>query len=232
MTLDDGLTSDEPGLPRPWEQQPREPQAAYYCFCLYRDLSPLERSASRVRSDLVDKGGRSRSLRHLEEIRSKWHWVERVKAWDAHQDDVQRRAQIQEHIVMGQRQATDARALQMAMMAPVRELLRRLADVIDSEQLRRLTLADLLVLSVQTGRVWPTAMRAERLARGAPTPDYGQFLDEPDEAPPPGAIFDAEPHLAEIWLAMQEAGIEPRALRELEPPPTNGAEPSNGVVPE
>lgn len=210
MTLDDGLTGDEPGLPRPWEQQTGETDRAYYVFQIYRDLHPLERSASRVRSDLMEQEGRRRSLRWLEEYRSRWAWVDRAKAWDRHQDDVRRRAQIQEHIVMGQRQATEAQALQAAMMIPVRELLKRMTDVMEADAIKRLSVADLMTLAVMTGRVWPTAMRAERIARGAPTPDYGAFLDDPEDADRAGdVVLDTPAHLAEVWLAMEEAGLAP-----------------------
>ena len=111
---------------------------------------------------------------------------------------------------MGQRQATEAQAISAAMMIPIRELLRRMTDVMSADQIRQLGLGDLLVLSVQTGRVWPAAMRAERIARGAPTPDYGSFLDDPeDEGRAAEAVLDSPEHLAEVWLAMEEAGLAP-----------------------
>jgi hypothetical protein len=181
-----------------------------------------------VRSDLVSDASRTRgrSKRQIETYRSRFLWVARTKAWDAHQDEVRRRAQIQEHIVMGQRQATEAQAISAAMMIPIRELLRRMTDVLEVDQIKRLKLGDLLLLSVQTGRVWPQTMRAERLARGAPTPDYGAFLDDPEDGDSlAGSVLDDERHLGEVWLAMEEAGLSPRQ-RAL--PPADDAIESNG----
>jgi hypothetical protein len=215
----DGMQTDEPGLPRPWERQPDESRPAYYAFTVYRDLPPLERSGSRVASEC----GRSGTL--ISRWRGQWAWVERSRAWDGHQDAVRRRAQLVEATKMGERQARHAQALQQAMIAPVHELLRRLGDVLEADQLKRLTIGDLMLLSVQTGRVWPAAARAERLARGAPAADYAQFLPGEDDADlAPAEVADTDEHLAEVWLAMSEAGLEPRL--QLPSPPddasTNG----------
>lgn len=214
------MLSDEPGLPRPWERQPAESKQAYYCFTVYRDLPPLERSGSRVASEC------SRTPRLISRWRADWSWVERSRAWDAHQDAVRRRGQLVEATKMGERQARHAQALQQAMIAPVHELLRRLGDVLEADQLKRLTIGDLMLLSVQTGRVWPAAARAERLARGAPQTDYAQFLPSDDDGElVPAEVADTDEHLAEVWLAMSEAGLEPRLQLPPAPAEENG---SNG----
>lgn len=196
-----GATLTDEGR-HPWDRQPGEGDSAYYCFTVYRDHGPLNRSASRVVSECA------RPLSLVTRWRSRWYWVERARAWDAMKDDEKRREQVQEAIDMGRRQATEARALSQAMMIPIREVLRRMSDVLEVEQIKRLSFADLLVLSVQTGRVWPVAMRAERLARGAPTPDYGAFLETDDETGEAN-VLDSEQHLREVWRAMEEAGLTP-----------------------
>jgi hypothetical protein len=203
---------------KPWDRQPNESDTAYYCFTVYRDDGALNRSGSRV----VSECGRPLSL--VQRWRSRWWWVERARAWDAYQDDLRRREVIAESIAMGQRQATEARAIQQAMMVPVRELLRRMTDILEVDAVRRMSLADLMVLSVQTSRLWPAAAHAERVARGAPTPDYGAYDVETEGEVVAPAAFDVEPHLAEVWLAMEEAGLRPRLAPPLELPPgeTNG----------
>lgn len=208
--MTDGLTSDEPGLPRPWEQQTGETDIAYGAFVIYRDLPTEQRSASRVRSEY------GRSERLVERWRSRWFWVERARAWDAKLDAENRRAQVAARVKMGERQAVHAEMLQRALIAPVQALLVKLADLIDREELGRLTVPELLALSVMAGRVWPLAARAERDARGAPVPEY---QPEPGDGDGGGAIADVpdtEDELAATWAALESAGLVPRP-RELGP---------------
>lgn len=205
---------------KPYDRQPGEGDSAYYCFSVYRDHGPLARSASRV----VSECGRALTL--VERWRARWYWVERARAWDAMKDEERRREQVQEAIDMGRRQATEARAISQAMMLPVRELLRRSADVLEVEAIKRLSLPDLILLAASTSRIWPVAMRAERLARGAPTPDYGAFLESDDETGE-ASVLDSEAHLREVWRAMEEAGLSP-VPKQLAPAPIE--EPTNGHV--
>lgn len=216
-----GATLTDDGR-KAWDRQPGEGDSAYYCFTVYRDHGPLARSASRV----VSECGRSLSL--VERWRARWYWVDRARAWDAAQDEIRRREQVQESIDMGRRQATEARAISQAMMIPVRELLRRMGDIMEVEQIKRLSLGDLLVLSIQTGRVWPVAMRAERLARGAPTPDYGAFMETDDETGE-ASVLDSEAHLREVWRAMEEAGLSP-VPKAIAPAPVVDVVETNGHV--
>jgi hypothetical protein len=210
--VSDGLTSDQPGLPRPYEQQVGETDVAYGAFVVYRSMPTNERSASRVASEY------SRHVRLITRWRSRWFWVERARAWDAKVDEENRRAQVAARVKMGERQAVHAEMLQRALIAPVQALLVKLADLIDREELGRLTVPELLALSVMTGRVWPAAARAEREARGAPVPEY----DPPAEGDvaEPATVLDSEEELAEIWLALEAAGLAPKP-RELGPG-TNG----------
>ena len=63
-----------------WQQLPHETDKAYQAFVVYRNLDPKERSLSRVVSEL----GKSRAL--IERWSAGWSWVERARAWDAHQE--------------------------------------------------------------------------------------------------------------------------------------------------
>jgi membrane peptidoglycan carboxypeptidase len=77
-----------------WEQQPKEAANAYAAFKLYHQLGP-ERSISRVRSEIGEgsvEGLSVKSLRWLESWSSRWSWVERARAWDAHLEAIRQQA--------------------------------------------------------------------------------------------------------------------------------------------
>lgn len=79
---------------QPWERQPKESDAAWRAFQVYRDLphlppdqSPVSRSQRAVSTRLYP--GRSPAKGVVKEIggwSSKWRWIERVNAYDAHLD--------------------------------------------------------------------------------------------------------------------------------------------------
>jgi hypothetical protein len=88
-TVDDGVI----GLlmPRnketaPWGQQVDESAPAFAAFVTYRDLDPKERSIDAV----VQKLHKSRTL--IGRWSGRWEWVRRIRAYDAHVDDIKRQA--------------------------------------------------------------------------------------------------------------------------------------------
>lgn len=66
-----------------WEKSDDESAKAYHAFCVYRDMSPFERSYQKV-ADVV-YGKESGNVRQIERWGSKFAWVARVDAWDSHQ---------------------------------------------------------------------------------------------------------------------------------------------------
>jgi hypothetical protein len=72
----------------PWEPQQKESMPAYAAFAEYRDLGP-ERSIEAVSRKV------SKSLPLLKRWSSRWSWVERAKAYDAHLDEIRRTAREQ-----------------------------------------------------------------------------------------------------------------------------------------
>lgn len=89
---------DEPR--QPWERQPKESDAAWRCFQLYRDLphlpkddDPKPRSQREVATRLYP--GRSPTATRTKEIgtwSAKWDWVVRANAYDTHIDRIEREA--------------------------------------------------------------------------------------------------------------------------------------------
>lgn len=91
---------DEPR--QPWERQPKESDAAWRSFQLYRDLphlpkddKPMPRSQREVATRLYP--GRSPTATRTKEIgewSAKWDWVNRVNAYDTHIDRIERESFI------------------------------------------------------------------------------------------------------------------------------------------
>lgn len=179
-------------LPDLWERQPRESEQAYYAFCLYRDQE-TPRGLPAVVSGCTD-AGKPKSYALIKRWSAAWFWRDRARAWDRHQEEHVRRAQIKATKDMARRQARDAQAFQAVLIAPVEVLLRRLADPTRRQEIEQLSTGELVQLSVLTGRLFPRIALTERLARGAPIQDLTQFLDEDTgeitEGPSPRETYD------------------------------------------
>jgi hypothetical protein len=65
-----------------WEMQPGETEISFRAFCLYRDMG-----ADRRLHDVVKVLGKRENYRvQICKWSSDHHWVQRVRAWDSHQD--------------------------------------------------------------------------------------------------------------------------------------------------
>lgn len=65
----------EEGEPTPWDKRYKESMRHWRYFMVYRDMWP------RSLSTVAKKVGCGAS--NIEKLSSRWHWVERAKAWDA-----------------------------------------------------------------------------------------------------------------------------------------------------
>lgn len=65
-----------------WEMQPGETECAFRAFCLYRDMG-ADRRLKDVAS-VLEK--RPEYIAQVGRWSSDHHWVQRVRAWDSHQD--------------------------------------------------------------------------------------------------------------------------------------------------
>jgi hypothetical protein len=83
----------------PWERQPEESAKAFAYFSIYRDLDPLERSIKAVAEKV------ERSYSTIEKACSRYGWVDRAKAWDAHCDEHKRKKRLKEVEKMNARHA-------------------------------------------------------------------------------------------------------------------------------
>jgi hypothetical protein len=74
---------DTLGEGAPWDRQAGETVRAWAAFRAYRDQPGQERSIARVPAILSKGPGYGRVC---ERFSSRWRWVDRLKAWDAHID--------------------------------------------------------------------------------------------------------------------------------------------------
>ncbi len=129
-----------------WERLPNESSKAYQAFCIYRDLG-AERSLDKVAQNRGKPGSRS----WLDSWSTKYHWVERARAYDDYLEREKRKEQEKAILEMVDRHIKEAMALQQ-------KALERLKTLNPDE----LTTRDVLNYLLE-------AMKVERLSRGEPT---------------------------------------------------------------
>jgi len=129
-----------------WERLPNESSKAYQAFCIYRDLG-VERSLEKVAQNRGKPGSRS----WLDSWSTKYHWVERARAYDDYLEQEKRKEREKAILEMVDRHIKEAMALQQ-------KALERLKTLNPDE----LTTRDVLNYLLE-------AMKVERLCRGEPT---------------------------------------------------------------
>jgi len=135
-------------MTEPWERQPGESSKAFYAFTIYRDLGP-KRSLRRA-AEIYYSGKSKVNLGQIEYWSYKYHWVERVQAWDDYQDRLKREAHLKAVEEMADRHVR----LALALQAKAAERLKQLpAEKIGPAQLVRMIRA---------------GVEIERKARGLP----------------------------------------------------------------
>lgn len=109
-----------------YERQPRETDKSWAAFKAYRNMDASERSLRRL---VVEHYGKERGtkefryrLRAVGNLSSRWRWRERVEAWDAYLDEVDRRERERAIREMNERHVRMARALIRAAADGLREL--------------------------------------------------------------------------------------------------------------
>lgn len=138
-------THDEPA---PWERQRGESAKAFAAFAHYRDMGPGR--SLRGLHGILNRNNIATNLRQLATWSSRWHWVERTKAWDAELDWKARETQLAEIQKMRERHTREAMALQEKALARLRNM--------DASEL---SANDVL-------RYFVEATKLERVSRGEP----------------------------------------------------------------
>ena len=143
-----------------WDRRLDETSKAFAAFVAYRDLGP-KRSTALVVQEL----GKSRAL--ISRWSARHEWVERATAFEERVDGARQGTYLDEISKMAERHARYAQSGLEALMAPIRELQRRIAlekidfTKIDDEQL--------LTISRLSAAALANVANLERLTRGLPT---------------------------------------------------------------
>lgn len=165
-------------MPAPWERRSDESPKAFHAFATYRDLGPA-RSLDRARQALGKNAAGYKRL--LDEWSSKYAWVERVAAWDAHHDALARERFTLEWQARRQQIAKDAERDQEASSLLVRALSDRFErDPASLGALDELSADALATLALAAARTRKHSVAVEMLARGVLRAETGN--EEEDEA--------------------------------------------------
>lgn len=105
---------------KPWLRQRGESSRVYRYFEVYRDLGP-ERSLEKVRQEF-GKRSVNISLRRLERLSVRYHWVERAAAWDDYQARLLAEQRTREYQERQMRLAAYGRYLQEKAMQAARRV--------------------------------------------------------------------------------------------------------------
>lgn len=158
-------------MPEPWERQPNEPPKAWNAFRIYRDLDPTERSTDKVRKILGLK-----TDRHIQEWCSRCNWVERVAAYDGHQDVLRLGRIERERQAASDRRIQLAKNMQLVGGAAIQDIGKKIQDVLkhnaglkpgeDPKPLPQISLKD-------AQRLIDAGIKLERLESGLTTGNTG-----------------------------------------------------------
>lgn len=134
---------------KPWEKQEGESSKAFEAFAMYRDLG-LKRTQAEVGRQL----GKSENLMNRWSMR--YDWVKRAEAWDAEQDRILAKAQLDDIKKMRKRHADVASAM---IIKAAKALQRIPEDEIKAGDISRMV---------------DVASKLERISRG----DVGEVVEE------------------------------------------------------
>lgn len=105
-------------------------------------------------------------------------WQDRLSAWEEEQERIKRLEHKKAIIRAADRHAKHSQMIQIALMQPVAELLRRWED--DPEIIKKVSIDDLVFITRKAGQILPNVQKAERLALGLPT-EIHELQDMTDE---------------------------------------------------
>jgi len=147
----------------PWTRQPDETDLAWSRFNWYRDQGP-----GRRRADFLQHF--SLSVPTLDALMRKYNWTQRLVAFDQYEDRLyrlQREMAIRE---MAERHGTQTIEAIESLSVPFKAIAQRMQDDPDLvSDLSKRDFKELMRMAASAGRILPSLMSAERLARGMPT---------------------------------------------------------------
>ena len=164
LTPDPHTLDVAPNYLEPWNRLADETDRAWEVFLYYRDLGPGRTQTAVGKHFGINLNGIQANYVN------KYDWKERVLSYDQHEDrlyNAKRATGIKE---MATRHSNDLVGFLDALAIPFRALQAKLeSDPEALEDLSESTVKQLIDLSVKAGRIIPSMMAAERVARGMPS---------------------------------------------------------------
>ena len=150
-----------PTNPEPWLRQPGESKVAFEAFTVYR-----EQTGRRSMRMVAQRLGKSITL--MTRWAARWHWTQRVRAWDDHLAAIDVEEQRHEIRATRKRAAQQLRAKAQTLMLPDMWLSKRIQEAggdLD-KVFPGVTPLDMLIQSARSASALPNILRAEALALG------------------------------------------------------------------
>lgn len=211
--LDSALTSpldlDAPDLPsaplatsppldstddEPWGRQRAETDRQWELFSYFMSLPHSQRTLTNVAKEY------GLHLSGVKEVAAKRDWKVRVAQWDQHQSRIFQLARTEAIRDMVTRHATDVQNIITLLQLPFQAIARKLEyepGLVD--ELSERDMQALVNMATKAGRLIPSMMNAERLARGMPTEvhEHGGEVIQRHEM--------SRDHIAETLAALQRS---------------------------
>jgi hypothetical protein len=111
-----------------YERQPKEPDRAWFAFVIYRDMGldrTLAKTAEIYRERYGVQGKPESTERQMQGWSPRWHWRDRVEAWDMELDRLKRKKEIVAVQEMHQRHLALAKGLQTLGSLGLQSLIER-----------------------------------------------------------------------------------------------------------
>jgi hypothetical protein len=163
LPLDEATLAVADNYHEPWSRLPDETDRGWDVFKYHRDQGP-----ARVLKESAAHFGVGPAA--LWKFSATYDWVERLRAFDQHEDrlyNARRATAIKE---MAERHGDQIQGYLEALAIPFKALQAKLEnDPKAIDDLSESSMKQLIDMSAKAGRIIPTMMNAERLARGMPS---------------------------------------------------------------
>ncbi len=169
---------------RLWQRQPGETEKEFLAFEIFRQLGPGRTVDGAFRAYRLRPGdhhkheglARDKTPHYFSRWATQFHWWERAKAWDDEVAAAARKEEAERELERRRREAAEDErqrelTIQRARAAGVAagQILHRLLESIQTEDLKDMTAVDLLPHLQRIGALLEKSRKLERVERGEPT---------------------------------------------------------------
>lgn len=194
---DEGVLAVADNYVEPWNRLADEGDRPWLIFSYHRDQGP----ARSVKATAEHFGIVQSTLWRYS---AKYDWVDRLRAFDQHEDRIYNARRATAIKEMAERHGDAIEGYLEALAVPFQALRMKLEEDPDAiANLSESSIKQLIDLSVKSGRIIPSMMQAERLARGMPS----EVLEIKGEVTHTHELDRDQ--LGEVWATLAAAGAFP-----------------------